>query len=182
MSLNKVWNVGSLRCTLQDNTKELTVYLSPVNYMWHHLKKPFLVFVQKAKNGHELFLRKNLIATREIVTTIDNCSDKHYTINILVVAQIRPCTTRGILDHSSLQKCFNTAICLGCQCESLLSHSISIVLRSGLWLGHTWRPCCWSHSVVDLLLCFGSSCCITYPLLSFSWQTDGLKFSCKMSW
>ena len=32
---------------------------------------------------------------------------------------------------------------------------------------------CWSHSVVDLLQCFGSlSCCITQLLLSFNWGTE----------
>lgn len=35
----------------------------------------------------------------------------------------------------------------------------------------------------NFLPCFrSSSCCLTNPLLSFSLQTDGLRFSCKMFW
>lgn len=53
-------------------------------------------------------------------------------------------------------------------------HSISIKLRSRIYVGHP-RKCIffrWSHSVVDLLLCIGSSSCwITDLILSFDWWT-----------
>ena len=83
---------------------------------------------------------------------------------------------------------FSNIIFLGCLVWTavLMScHSISIRLRSGLWLGHSKRHIffCRSCSVVDLLLCFGPlSCCITQLLLSFNWRTDSLTFSCKISW
>jgi len=68
-----------------------------------------------------------------------------------------------------------------CICTALLRshHSISIGLRSGLQLGHcnTLILFFFSHSLVDLLVIFGSlSSCITQFWPSFSCRTDGLTF------
>ncbi len=82
----------------------------------------------------------------------------------------------GILVHSSLQNCFNSATLEGFRAwmDCLRScHSISIGFKSGLWLGHSKTLILFflSHSEVDLLVCLRSlSCCITQvPLRS---QTD----------
>ncbi len=85
----------------------------------------------------------------------------------------------GILAHSSLQNCFNSATLEGFQAwkDSLRScHSISIGFKSRLWLGHSKTLILFflSHSEVDLLVCLGSlSCCITQVRLSLRSQTDG---------
>lgn len=93
----------------------------------------------------------------------------------------------GQEDRSSLQNCFSSALFLAhLMWMALLRsrHSISRGLRSGLWPGDSTRRVFfgWSHSVVNLLRCFGSlSCCITHPLSSFNWRKDGLNLSRKMS-
>ncbi len=87
----------------------------------------------------------------------------------------------GILAHSSLQNCFNSATLEGFRAwmDCLRScHSISIGFKSGLWLGHSKTLILFflSHSEVDLLVCLGSlSCCITQVRLSLRSQTDFLK-------
>ena len=73
----------------------------------------------------------------------------------------------GILAHSSLQNCFNSVTLEGFRAWTAFlrsCHSISIGFRSGLWLGHSkvFILFFFSHSEVDLLVCFGSlSCCRT---------------------
>ncbi len=95
---------------------------------------------------------------------------------------------RGILAHSSLQNCFNSATLEGFQAwkDCLRScHSISIRFKSGLWFGHskTLILCFLSHSEVILLVCLGSlSCCITQVCLSLRSQTDGQTFSFRIFW
>ncbi len=67
----------------------------------------------------------------------------------------------GILAHSSLQNCFNSATLEGFEAwnDCLRScHSISIRFKSGLWLGHSKTLILFflSHSEANLLVCFGS--------------------------
>ncbi len=86
----------------------------------------------------------------------------------------------GILSHSSFQNCFNsdTLEVLRAWRDCLRScHSISIGVKSGLWLGHskTLISFLLSYSEVELLVCLGSlSCCITQVLLSLrsNWWLD----------
>ncbi len=74
----------------------------------------------------------------------------------------------GILHYYSLQNRFSSAICLGClEWITLLRscQSISAGLRSGLGLSRRRVFFCRSHSVANILLCFGLlSCCITQLL------------------
>lgn len=56
----------------------------------------------------------------------------------------------GILARSSLEHCSSSSFAAFIYQSH---HSISIRLRSGLWLGHCNSS---THSVVDLLLCLGS--------------------------
>ena len=92
----------------------------------------------------------------------------------------------GILAHSSLQNCFNSATLEGFRAWTAClrsCHSISIGFRSGLWLDHsrTFILFLLSHSEVDLLVCFESlSCCITQLRLSFRSQTDDRTFSFRI--
>ena len=75
--------------------------------------------------------------------------------------------------YSSWQNYLSSAIVFGhLMCMTLFKsfHSLSLGLRSGLWLGHSkrWILFFWSHSVVDLLWCFGSLfCCIIQLQLTF---------------
>ncbi len=87
----------------------------------------------------------------------------------------------GILAHSSLHNCFNSATLEGFRSwmDCLRScHSISIVFKSGLWLGHfqNLNFVFLSHSEVDLLMCLGSlSYCIIQVRLSLrvtNWRPD----------
>ncbi len=92
----------------------------------------------------------------------------------------------GILAHSSLQNCFNSATLEGFRAwmDCLKScHSISIRFKSGLWLGHskTLILLFLSHSEVNFLVCLGSlSCYITQVCLRP--QTDGRTFSFRIFW
>ncbi len=64
-------------------------------------------------------------------------------------------------------------------------HSISIGFRSGLWLGHSkvFILFFFSHSEVDLLVCFGSlSCCRTQVRFSLRSRTDGRTLSFRIFW
>ena len=68
-------------------------------------------------------------------------------------------------------------------------HSISVGLRSGLWLiDHSRTPhfLGLSHSLVDLLVCFGSfSCCRVQLCFSFNFFfffTDGLRCCSSTLW
>ncbi len=78
----------------------------------------------------------------------------------------------GILAHSSLQNCFNSATLEVFQgrMDCLRScHSISIEFKSRLWLGCSKTLILFflSHLELDLLVCLGSlSCCITQVSLS----------------
>jgi len=68
----------------------------------------------------------------------------------------------GILVHSSLQNCCNSATLEGFRAWTAFLR-FKVGLRSGLWLGHSkvFSLFFFSHSEVDLLVCFGSlSCCI----------------------
>ncbi len=91
----------------------------------------------------------------------------------------------GILSHSSLQNCFNSATLEGflAWMDCLRScHSISIGFKSGLWFGHSKTLILFflSHSEVDLLLCLGSlSCCITQVHLSLRSHTAG-RIECRI--
>ncbi len=86
----------------------------------------------------------------------------------------------GILAHSSLQNCFNSATLEGFQSwmDCLRScHSILFGFKSGLWLGHSKTLILFflSHSEADLLVCLGSlSCCITQVRLNLftNWWPD----------
>jgi len=88
----------------------------------------------------------------------------------------------GILACSSLQCCFSSLRFVDiCLCTPLLKshHSISVRLRSGLWLGkcNILILVFFSHSVIDLLVCLGSlSYCTTQFWPSFSCRTDCLIF------
>ena len=83
----------------------------------------------------------------------------------------------GILAHSSLQNCFNSAILegfLAWTARLRSHHSISIGFKSGLWLGYSEILILFSlgHSEVDLLVCFGLlSCCMIQERLSWE-NTD----------
>ncbi len=94
----------------------------------------------------------------------------------------------GILAHSSLQNCFNSATVEGFQAwmDCLRScHIISIGFKSRHWLGQSKTLILFflSHSEVDLLVCLGSlSCCITQVRLSLRSQTDGRTFSFRIFW
>ncbi len=74
----------------------------------------------------------------------------------------------GILHYYSLQNCFSSVICLGCQEWITLLRSclsISVGFRSGLGLYRRRALFCQSHSVANILLCFGLlSCCISQLL------------------
>ena len=93
-----------------------------------------------------------------------------------------------ILVHTSWQQCFSSLTLVGiCLHTALLkSHqTISIGLRSGLWLGHcnTLILFFFSHSVVDLLVHLGSlSCCVTHFQPSFNCQSHGLAFYSRILW
>lgn len=95
---------------------------------------------------------------------------------------------RGILAHSSLQNSLNSGMLVGFFAWTACFrsfHSISIGLRSGLWLGHskTLTFFCANHSLAEQFVCLGSlSYCMTHFLLSFSSQTDTLTFSCGICW
>ncbi len=86
----------------------------------------------------------------------------------------------GILSHSSLQNCFNSATLevLRAWKDCLRScHSISIGVKSGLWLSHskTLISFLLSYSELDLLMCLGSlSCCKTQERLNLrsNWWLD----------
>ena len=88
-----------------------------------------------------------------------------------------------ILACSSVQCCFSSLRLAGIRlCTALLRshHSISIRLRSGLWLDHfnTLILFFFRHSGVDLLIFLGSlSCCMTQPLAV---RHDGLKFDSRI--
>ncbi len=93
----------------------------------------------------------------------------------------------GILAHSSLQNCFNSATLEGFRAwmDCLRScHSISIRFKSGLWLGHSKTLILFflSHSEVNFAGVFGiMSCWITQVRLSLRSQTDGRTFSVRIS-
>ncbi len=94
----------------------------------------------------------------------------------------------GILAHSSLQNCFNSATLEGFRAwmDCLRSyHSISIGFKPRLWLDHSKTLILFflSHSEVDLLVCMGSlSCCITQVRLSLRSQTNSRIFSFRIFW
>ncbi len=92
----------------------------------------------------------------------------------------------GILAHSSWQNCCNSATLEGFRAWTAFlrsCHSISIGFRSGLWLGHSkvFILFFFSHSEVDLLVCFGSlSCCRTQVRFSLRSRTDGRTLSFRI--
>ncbi len=91
----------------------------------------------------------------------------------------RPCG--GILTHSYLHNCFNSATLEGFRAwmDSLRScHSISIGFKTLIWPLQNLNFVFLSHSEVNMLVCWGSlSCCITQVRLSLRSQTDGRTFS-----
>ena len=101
-------------------------------------------------------------------------------------ANIPPHHCGGILAHSCMQNWFNSATVVGFHAWTARFKSccnISIGIRSGLWLGHskTSNLLLFSHFHVDLIVCFGSLFyCVTQLHFSFSSQTDGLTFSCRI--
>lgn len=87
----------------------------------------------------------------------------------------------GTLTHSFLQCCFSSLRFVGIRLFALLRfcHSISVRVRSGLWLGHcnTLILLFFSHSVADLLLWLQSlSYCMTQFGWSFICPTAGLTY------
>ncbi len=84
----------------------------------------------------------------------------------------------GILAHSSWQNCCNSATLEGFRAWTAFlrsCHSISIGFRSGLWLGHSkvFILFFFSHSEVDLLVCFGSE-----PKFASAWGHEQMAGHC----
>ena len=91
-----------------------------------------------------------------------------------------------IFSHSSRENCSSSAKFDGDHrwtaiCKS--RHKCSIGFKSGLWLHHsrTFIFLLFSHSIVALALCFGSSSCWNVNLLpSFRFMADSSKFSSRI--
>ncbi len=92
----------------------------------------------------------------------------------------------AIFAHSSLQKCSKSVRLRGhLLCTALFRspHIFSIRFRSGLWLGHSktsiffW----WSHSFVDLDVCFGLLPCWKMKFL-FIFLAEAWRFCASIDW